>query len=77
MFLCALPTMAQTAPPAPVSSGHQWQLKFAEEFNGTDYDHSKLTPCFDWNYGDCTSTFNHGYEHYLPSQVAVSTGQPS
>jgi hypothetical protein len=74
MFLCALPTMAQTAPPAPVSPGYQWQLKFAEEFNGTDYDHSKLTPCFDWNHGDCTSTFNHGYEHYLPSQVAVSDG---
>jgi glycosyl hydrolase family 16 len=74
MSLWAVPAMAQTAPPAPVSSGHQWQLKFAEEFNGTDYDHSKLTPCFDWNYGDCTSTFNHGYEHYLPSQVSVSHG---
>jgi beta-glucanase (GH16 family) len=63
-----------TQPPAPVASGKVWQLNFAEEFDGTDYDHNKLTPCFEWNFGDCTSTFNNGYEHYLPSQVQVSNG---
>ena len=63
-----------TNPPAPVTPGNQWQLKFFEEFDGTDYDHTKLTPCFDWNYGGCTSTFNNGYEHYMPGQVVVGSG---
>ena len=35
---------------------------------------TKLTPCFDWNYGDCTASFNTGKERYLPSQVRVSNG---
>src|SRR5262249_22101739 len=42
--------------------------------SGSTLDRTKLTPCFDWNYGDCTSTFNNGREHYLPSQVTVSGG---
>ena len=63
-----------TNPPAPVTPGNQWQLKFFEEFDATDYDHTKLTPCFDWGFGGCTSTFNNGYEHYLPSQVVVGSG---
>jgi hypothetical protein len=49
-------------------------LTFSEEFNGADYDHNKLTPCFDWNSGECTASFNNGREHYLPSQVTVSNG---
>lgn len=61
-------------PTAPLAAGQTWQVDFDQEFNGTDYDHTKLTPCFDWNYGDCTSTFNNGREHYLPSQVQVSGG---
>jgi beta-glucanase (GH16 family) len=68
------PPNCYPAPPAPISAGKQWQLTWNEEFNGSDYDHNKLTPCFDWNFGDCTSTFNNGYEHYLPSQVTVSGG---
>jgi beta-glucanase (GH16 family) len=62
------------APPAAPASGKKWKLSFSEEFTGNHYDHSKLTPCFDWNNGDCTSSFNHGREHYLPSQVKVSNG---
>lgn len=54
--------------------GKQWQLTLSEEFNGTDYDHSKLTPCFDYNYGGCTSSFNEGREHYEASQVRVNGG---
>lgn len=61
-------------PPAPLASGKTWKLNFAEEFNGSDYDHNKLTPCFDWNSGNCTSSFNQGREHYMPSQVTVSGG---
>jgi hypothetical protein len=63
-----------TGPPAAPRAGQRWNLTFAEEFDGTDYDHSKLTPCFDWNSGDCTSSFNDGREHYQPSQVVVSNG---
>jgi hypothetical protein len=59
--------------PSP-ASGKSWKLSFTEEFNGSDYDHSKLTPCFDWNYGACTKTFNQGREAYLPEQVTVSGG---
>ncbi len=69
----SLPACAMT-PPAPAASGKHWNVSFTEEFSGTDYDHAKLTPCFDWNYGDCTNTFNHGRERYLPSQVVVSGG---
>jgi hypothetical protein len=63
-----------TAPPVPAPAGKRWALTFREEFDGADYDHDKLTPCFDWNDGDCTSSFNHGREHYLPAQVKVSNG---
>lgn len=62
------------APPVAAASGKQWKLTFTEEFSGSDYNHNKLTPCFDWNSGDCTSTFNNGREHYMPSQVKVSNG---
>lgn len=61
-------------PPVTPAASMHWSLAFAEEFQGTDYDHAKLSPCFDWNYGDCTSSFNQGLEHYLPSQVVVSDG---
>lgn len=63
-----------TAPPVPASAGRTWQLAFREEFSGTDYDHTRLTPCFDWNYGSCTGSFNQGREWYRPSQVRVSGG---
>jgi hypothetical protein len=62
------------APPATAATGKHWTVSFDEEFNGTGYDHSKLSPCFDWNTGSCTSTFNDGREHYQPSQVVVSSG---
>lgn len=62
------------APPVKAAAGKQWKLTFDEEFNGGGYSKSKLTPCFDWNYGDCTSTFNTGREHYDPAQVKVSGG---
>src|SRR4026207_2556114 len=61
-------------PPAPIESGKQWKLAYAEEFNGTTLDATKLTPCFDWNFGSCTASFNTGKERYLPSQVQVSNG---
>jgi beta-glucanase (GH16 family) len=69
----ASPT-APGRPPVAAADSKQWKLAFSEEFNGGDYDHRKLTPCFDWNYGECTSTFNNGREHYQPSQVVVSNG---
>jgi beta-glucanase (GH16 family) len=62
------------APPIAAASGKRWTVSFDEEFSGSALDKSKLTPCFDWNSGDCTSTFNNGREHYQPSQVVVSNG---
>jgi beta-glucanase (GH16 family) len=61
-------------PPIVPEAGKHWTVAFSEEFSGTELDRSKLTPCFDWNYGSCTSSFNHGREHYQPSQVVVSNG---
>jgi hypothetical protein len=68
------PPACFTSPPAPAALGKTWQVVLSEEFNGNDYDHTKLTPCFDWNYGSCTSSFNHGKETYRPEQVRVSDG---
>ncbi len=61
-------------PPVPPAEGKSWHLVFAEEFGGDDYDHTKFTPCFDWNVGFCTSSFNEGKETYRPEQVRVSDG---
>lgn len=61
-------------PPAPVVPGKQWRLVYAEEFSGAALDTTKLTPCFDWNVGACTASFNTGKERYLASQVHVSNG---
>ena len=69
-----IPPNCFPAPPAPAIGGKQWQLAWNEEFSGSDYDHSKLTPCFDWNFGSCTSTFNEGREHYDPGQIQVNNG---
>lgn len=70
----APPPSTANPPPVEPASGKTWALTFAEEFNGTALDRRRLTPCFDWNSGACTSTFNQGREHYLPSQVVVSNG---
>jgi beta-glucanase (GH16 family) len=61
-------------PPAPTRDGREWHLTFGEEFDGTGLDRNKLTPCFDWNYGSCTGSFNQGREWYAPSQVRIGNG---
>jgi beta-glucanase (GH16 family) len=66
------PTVA--APPVDAPAGKTWKLVFNADFDGTSLDSTKLTSCFDWNYGKCTSSFNEGKEHYLPSQVQVHDG---
>ena len=63
-----------TAPPVAAASGKHWDVTFSEEFNSSSYDTAKLTPCFDWNSGDCTGSFNQGYEYYEPSAISVSGG---
>jgi glycosyl hydrolase family 16 len=74
---CAFPELAAAdcspwLPQAP--QGRTWQLTFTEEFSGTSYDPAKLTPCFDWNYGGCTGSFNQGREYYAASQIQVNNG---
>jgi len=74
---CAFPVsggVCPIAPPLAAATGKHWTVSFDEEFSGSALNTSKLSPCFDWNSGDCTSTFNHGREHYEPSQVVVSNG---
>jgi beta-glucanase (GH16 family) len=66
--------MAAPAPPIAPPPGKTWNLAFDVNFDGTSLDTTKLTPCFDWNAGDCTSSFNNGKERYLPSQVQLSNG---
>ena len=63
-----------TPPPVATAAGFRWSLILAEEFDGNDYNHDRLSPCFDWNVGDCTSSFNQGREHYQPSQITVGDG---
>ena len=58
----------------PAAAGKSWHLTFSEEFSGASYDPAKLTPCFDWNYGGCTGSFNQGREYYAASQIQVSNG---
>ena len=65
---------SRPVPPIEAPPGKSWNLIYDVNFDGSSLEESKLTPCFDWNYGDCTSTFNHGKEHYLPSQVRLSDG---
>lgn len=68
------PPNCYPAPPAPAAPGKSWHVVYSEDFDGNDYDHNKLTPCFDWNVGSCTSSFNAGLETYRPEQVRVSNG---
>jgi len=72
--LIGTPPNCVPVPPGPVSPGKQWRLVYSEEFSGTSLDPAKLSPCFDWNFGACTASFNTGKERYLPSQVQVSNG---
>src|SRR5258705_12376814 len=74
---CAFPQLpaADCSPWLPAAAaGHAWQLTFSEEFSGATYDPAKLTPCFDWNYGGCTGSFNQRREYYAASQIQVNNG---
>lgn len=61
-------------PPIEPPYGKAWRLAFDVEFEGSTLDAAKLSPCFDWNAGDCTNSFNTGKERYLPSQVQLGDG---
>src|SRR5262245_7052672 len=56
----AAPTALGADPAVAAPAGKTWELAFDAEFEGTSLDTTKFTPCFDWNYGDCTSSFNDG-----------------
>ena len=68
------PPACYPAPPGPLASGKQWNVIFNDDFNGSSLDTTKWSPCFDWNSGNCTSSFNDGREHYQASQVQLSNG---
>ena len=69
---CAGAVTEGTVPDPP--PGTHWSLAFDTDFSTNGVDTSKISPCFDWNTGSCTSSFNNGREHYLPSQVKVNNG---
>ena len=71
------PPSSDAGVPAPVADGKSWVRTFDESFSGTDYDHQKLTPCFDWNAGTCTGSFNSGREWYDDCMVDVSNARDS
>jgi hypothetical protein len=73
---CGINTVGTCAPipVAPLAAGKTWKLPFDEEFSGTDYDHSHLKPCFDWDSGGCTASFDQGREQFAASQVVVGNG---
>lgn len=71
---CTAPQATAPVPPIAAPDGKAWNLVFDVEFAGESVDTTKLSECFDWNHGDCTSSFNDGKEHYLPSQVQVRDG---
>lgn len=68
--------VCDSTPPPAVTAGTnlQWVVTFQDEFGGSTLDLTKWTPCFDWNTGSCTSSFNAGKEHYQSSQDQVSSG---
>ena len=68
------PPNCYPTPPGPLANGKQWKVVFNDDFNGNNLDTTKWSPCFDWNYGGCTSTFNQGKETYMSSQVQLSGG---
>ncbi len=68
------PSTSDAGVPAPVNAGKSWVRTFDESFSGSDYDHSKLGPCFDWNAGTCTGSFNSGREWYDGCMINVSNG---
>jgi Glycosyl hydrolases family 16 len=68
------PPNCYPAPPTKLASGKQWKMLFNDEFDDTTLNLANFTPCFGWNYGGCTSTFNNGREHYDPAQVQLSNG---
>lgn len=67
-------TKSEPMPPIDPPAGKTWNLAFDSGFDGSSLDTTKFSPCFDWNTGDCTSTFNGGKEHYQASQVQVGNG---
>jgi beta-glucanase (GH16 family) len=68
------PPNCYPAPPGPLATGKHWNVIFNDDFNGSSLDTTKWSPCFDWNSGSCTSSFNNGREHYQASQVQISNG---
>lgn len=49
------PPNCYPTPPAPQLSGKRWKMLFNDEFDGTSLNLTNFTPCFDWNYGACTT----------------------
>lgn len=64
----------QPGAPLPFGRNGNWQMVFAEEFDGSSLDSSKWNTCFWWGNGGCTNKGNNDLQWYLPQNVAVKDG---
>jgi len=68
----ATPTATPTPAPTPVGGKQgDWQLKFSDEFDGTNLDTKSWNTCYPYS---CTNGGNHELECYVPENVSVSDG---
>jgi beta-glucanase (GH16 family) len=61
------------AEPHPLSVG-DWDLAFADEFEGALLDADAWSTCHWWNDDGCTIASNHELEWYQPDNVAILNG---
>lgn len=70
IFLLLNPTLILAQP-----SGDGWQLKFADDFNNSNLDTSKWTPCYWWGDSDgCTNGSAGDLQWFQSDEVSVQNG---
>lgn len=70
MAMLLMPTAALADPP-----GDGWQMKFSDDFNGSDLDTSKWSPCFFWGSpSGCTNGGAGDLQWFQSDEVSVSDG---
>lgn len=65
-----------TLPPQviPVGQSGDWNLLFADEFNGTTLDTGKWVTCYWWDNDGCNIASNNELQWYQPDDVIVNNG---
>lgn len=63
------------SPFKPEGADGQWDLVFADEFNGPALDKSRWTTCYWWDQHGCTIVTNNELEWYQPGNVSIQDGK--